>query len=62
MWALAVPPCSLSLLVEAPQPEADGAAGEPQPEAEDVLTVTDGEDGSETLEAGAVHEGSTQLS
>ncbi|XP_050020006.1 aspartyl/asparaginyl beta-hydroxylase isoform X3 [Alexandromys fortis] len=40
----------------APQPEADGAAGEPQPEAEDVLTVTDGEDESETLEAGAVHE------
>lgn len=40
----------------APQPEADGAAGEPQPEAEDVLTVADGEDGSETLEAGAVYE------
>lgn len=40
----------------APQPEADGAAGEPQPEAEDVLTVTDGEDGSETVEPGAVRE------
>ncbi|KAH0517670.1 Aspartyl/asparaginyl beta-hydroxylase [Microtus ochrogaster] len=40
----------------APQPEADGASGEPQPEAEDVLTVTDGEDGSDTLEPGVVHE------
>ncbi|XP_041512939.1 aspartyl/asparaginyl beta-hydroxylase isoform X1 [Microtus oregoni] len=40
----------------APQPEADGASGEPQPEAEDVLTVTDGEDRVETVEPGAVHE------
>lgn len=40
----------------APQLEADGAAEEPQPEAEDVLTVTDGEDRSETLEPGAAHE------
>lgn len=62
MWALAVPPCSLSLLVEAPQLEADGAAGEPQPEAEDVLTVTEEEDRFETLEPGAAYEGSTQLS
>nr|XP_048276054.1 aspartyl/asparaginyl beta-hydroxylase isoform X4 [Myodes glareolus] len=40
----------------APQLEADGAAGEPQPEAEDVLTVTEEEDRFETLEPGAAHE------
>ncbi|XP_037058319.1 aspartyl/asparaginyl beta-hydroxylase isoform X15 [Peromyscus leucopus] len=39
-----------------PQLEAEGPAGEPQPEVEDFLTVTDGDDRFEALEPGAVHE------
>ncbi|KAL6090366.1 hypothetical protein STEG23_021803, partial [Scotinomys teguina] len=39
-----------------PQLEADEPAGEPQPEVEDFLTVTDGDDRFEALEPGAVHE------
>ncbi|XP_059109818.1 aspartyl/asparaginyl beta-hydroxylase isoform X1 [Peromyscus eremicus] len=40
-----------------PQLEAEGPAGEPQPEVEDfLLTVTDGDDRFEALEPGAVHE------
>ncbi|XP_031222505.1 aspartyl/asparaginyl beta-hydroxylase isoform X5 [Mastomys coucha] len=36
--------------------EADGPAGEPQPEVEDFLTVTDSDDRFEAPEPGAVHE------
>uniref|UniRef100_A0A8C6N5H9 Aspartate-beta-hydroxylase n=1 Tax=Mus spicilegus TaxID=10103 RepID=A0A8C6N5H9_MUSSI len=36
--------------------EADGPAGEPQPEVEDFLTVTDSDDRFEDLEPGTVHE------
>nr|AAL09320.1 cardiac junctate 2 [Mus musculus] len=36
--------------------EADGLAGEPQPEVEDFLTVTDSDDRFEDLEPGTVHE------
>ncbi|XP_036034331.1 aspartyl/asparaginyl beta-hydroxylase isoform X2 [Onychomys torridus] len=40
-----------------PQLEADGPAGESQPEVEDfLLTVTDGDDRFEALEPGALHE------
>ncbi|XP_052572050.1 aspartyl/asparaginyl beta-hydroxylase isoform X2 [Peromyscus californicus insignis] len=40
-----------------PQLEAEGPAGEPQPEVEDfLLTVTDGDGRFEALEPGAVHE------
>jgi aspartate beta-hydroxylase len=41
--------------------EADGLAGEPQPEVEDFLTVTDSDDRFEDLEPGTVHEGRTHL-
>lgn len=36
--------------------EADGPAGEPQPEVEDFLTATDSDDRFEALEPGTVHE------
>lgn len=36
--------------------EADGPAGEPQPEVEDFLTATDSDDRFEALEPGRVHE------
>lgn len=36
--------------------EADGPAGEPQPEVEDFLEVTDSDDRFEALEPGTVHE------
>lgn len=36
--------------------EADGPAGEPQPEVEDFLTATDSNDRFEALEPGTVHE------
>nr|XP_042126793.1 aspartyl/asparaginyl beta-hydroxylase isoform X3 [Peromyscus maniculatus bairdii] len=39
-----------------PQLEAEGPAGERQPEVEDFLTVTDGDDRFEAMESGAVHE------
>ncbi|KAL1775875.1 aspartyl/asparaginyl beta-hydroxylase isoform X3, partial [Sigmodon hispidus] len=42
--------------------EADGPTGEPQPEAEDFLTVTDGEDRIEALEPEAVHEAALEVS
>lgn len=52
-------PWSLLLLVE--DLEAAESAGEPQPEVEDFLTVTDRDDRFEDPEPGTVHEGRTHL-
>lgn len=60
LWALTVSSHSLFLLVGDLKLEADGPA-EPQPEMEDFLTVTAGDDRFEVLEPEAVHEGRTPL-